>query len=57
MAMYVRNRWFKEEELLPHFLLYWRASSPNGRPELAELRKKLIERNELPPPPDYKSSN
>lgn len=43
-----------DQDLLPHFQSHWRDSSIK---KLIELREKLLEMNQLPPPPDCNISN
>ncbi|GAD94349.1 hypothetical protein PVAR5_2974 [Paecilomyces variotii No. 5] len=52
-VVYMREN-VNDEDLLPHFRAHWWDRSMKS---LIELREKLLERNELPAPPDQEISN
>ncbi|GAE00223.1 hypothetical protein PVAR5_8961 [Paecilomyces variotii No. 5] len=53
----VQDKYFNDEDLLPDFRPYWQTPAPGRNHKFFELRKKLMESNELPPSPSWKSSN
>ncbi|KAL1850887.1 hypothetical protein Plec18167_002625 [Paecilomyces lecythidis] len=57
MLVHVQDKCFNDEDLLPDFQPYYRTPPPGRNAKFIELRNKLMDRNELPPSPPYKSSD